>query len=57
MYAPAVSSWEWRNSRSLASQISRKKKLLNKQIEGKKRMKTLGKVDVPQEVRGGFRKA
>ena len=33
--------------------ISRKKKLLNKQIEGKKRMKTLGRVDVPQEVRGG----
>jgi GTP-binding protein LepA len=28
--------------------ISRKKKLLNKQAEGKKRMKSLGKVDVPQ---------
>lgn len=28
--------------------ISRKKKLLNAQIEGKKRMKTMGKVDVPQ---------
>lgn len=29
--------------------ISRKKKLLNKQAAGKKRMKTMGKVDVPQE--------
>jgi translation elongation factor EF-4 len=29
--------------------ISRKKKLLKKQAEGKKRMKSLGKVDVPQE--------
>ena len=29
--------------------ISRKKKLLNKQAEGKKRMKAMGKVDVPQE--------
>ena len=29
--------------------ISRKKKLLKKQAAGKKRMKSLGKVDVPQE--------
>lgn len=29
--------------------VSRKKKLLKKQAEGKKRMKNLGKVDVPQE--------
>lgn len=29
--------------------ISRKKKLLKKQAAGKKRMKTMGKVDVPQE--------
>lgn len=29
--------------------ISRKKKLLQKQAKGKKRMKTLGKVNVPQE--------
>ena len=34
--------------------ISRKKKLLKKQAEGKKRMKTMGRVDVPQ-VRGGRR--
>jgi GTP-binding protein LepA len=29
--------------------ISRKKKLLNKQAKGKKRMKTMGRVNVPQE--------
>ena len=29
--------------------ISRKKKLLNKQAKGKKRMKQMGKVNVPQE--------
>lgn len=29
--------------------ISRKKKLLQKQAKGKKRMKSVGKVDVPQE--------
>ena len=29
--------------------ISRKKKLVNKQAKGKKRMKQIGKVNVPQE--------
>jgi GTP-binding protein LepA len=29
--------------------VSRKKKLLNKQKEGKKRMKTIGTVEIPQE--------
>ena len=29
--------------------ISRKKKLLSKQADGKKRMKSIGKVDIPQE--------
>jgi GTP-binding protein LepA len=29
--------------------VSRKKKLLKKQAAGKKRMKTMGRVDVPQE--------
>ena len=29
--------------------ISRKKKLLKKQAKGKKRMKAMGKVEVPQE--------
>ena len=29
--------------------LSRKKKLLNKQAKGKKKMKAIGKVNVPQE--------
>lgn len=35
-------------SRVQGGDISRKKKLLSKQAEGKKRMKALGKVEVPQ---------
>ena len=33
----------------LGGDISRKKKLLKKQAEGKKRMKSVGRVDVPQD--------
>ena len=33
----------------MGGDISRKKKLLKKQAKGKKRMKAMGKVDVPQE--------
>lgn len=36
-------------SGSIHPPVHRKKKLLKKQAAGKKRMKSLGKVDVPQE--------